>query len=161
MPFEVRLLKSLGILMQYGMIIMLYIFLARVVLLMYKEWQYLGQPLFEMGILPEACKAELIVEDKEKPQEQRTHIQLSESTIIGRGEHCDIVRDDQFMSYEHACIVQQNHLFILVDLQSTNGTYLNSKLITQDTVLRDDDLIRIGSVVFRFKLRGDKSDSLL
>lgn len=159
MPFEVRLLKSLGILMQYGMIIMLYVFLARVVLLMYKEWQYLGQPLFEMGIMPEALKAELILEDK--PQEQQIHFQLAESTVIGRGEHCDIVRDDQFMSYEHACIVQQNHLFILVDLQSTNGTYLNGKVITQDTVLRDDDLIKIGVVVFRFKLRGDKSDSLL
>jgi EAL domain-containing protein (putative c-di-GMP-specific phosphodiesterase class I) len=43
------------------------------------------------------------------------------------------------------------HRLILIDCQSTNGTYVNGQRITQPTVIQDSDLIQFADVAFRMR----------
>lgn len=64
-------------------------------------------------------------------------------TIMGRHPDCDIVLDAGAVSRQHAKVVQRDGEYLLEDLKSRNGTFLNGRLIGQATPLQDGDLIRI------------------
>ncbi len=68
---------------------------------------------------------------------------------IGRMSTCEIPIDDDNVSRQHAEIIERDNEIWLRDLESTNGTIVNSRRITE-TVLRDGDLILIGRVLFKF-----------
>jgi len=59
---------------------------------------------------------------------------------------------DRYMSREHASLEFQHGQLLLVDADSTNGTFVNGERI-QRAVLRDGDEVRMGESVFRFVLR--------
>ncbi|KHD37817.1 peptide-binding protein [Clostridium acetobutylicum] len=61
---------------------------------------------------------------------------------IGRGKFNDIVFDDIKVSEKHAEIFEDNGKYVLVDLNSTNKTYLNGEMITR-AILSEDDQINI------------------
>lgn len=69
-------------------------------------------------------------------------------TTLGRRPYNDIVVDNLAVSGEHAVFVQKPEGLELVDLNSTNGTYVNGRAIVA-TLLKPDDLIEIG----RYQLR--------
>jgi two-component system, cell cycle response regulator len=69
--------------------------------------------------------------------------------IIGRSERSDIQVDQESVSRQHAKLVTQQHTARVYDLDSTNGTYVNDKLV-HDIELRDGDLIRIGQTIFKY-----------
>ncbi len=68
---------------------------------------------------------------------------------IGRTANLDIPIDDENVSRRHAEITRQDNLVKLTDLDSTNGTFVNSQRI-KEAVLNDGDLILIGRVLFKF-----------
>jgi type II secretory pathway predicted ATPase ExeA len=71
-------------------------------------------------------------------------VELLESRVlVGRSEICDIRLDDQFVSKQHALIVWNSNAVLLIDLNSSNGTYVNSRRI-KTRVLRNDDVISLG-----------------
>lgn len=71
--------------------------------------------------------------------------------VIGRdGVRCQVVLDDPTVSAEHAAIVFEHGRFVLYDLASTNGTFLNGQRI-QRQMLYDGDEIRLGNSVLVFK----------
>ena len=59
-----------------------------------------------------------------------------------------VVASDQ-ASRRHAQIFVSGGNHVLVDLDSTNGTFLNSKPMKEQT-LRHGDVIRIGTSVFKY-----------
>ena len=71
---------------------------------------------------------------------------------IGRDpRQSDIAVPDKRLSRCHAALqYSPDQGFILSDLESTNGTYINGKNIKRVCALRDGDRIRIGSSVFHF-----------
>ncbi|OFZ79158.1 MAG: hypothetical protein A2583_00505 [Bdellovibrionales bacterium RIFOXYD1_FULL_53_11] len=76
-------------------------------------------------------------------------------TSIGRGKICDIILSDKKSSRKHALILKAGSSFILRDLGSINGTYVNGNKV-KDCELSNDDVIRIGDSEFAFKaLSGD------
>jgi hypothetical protein len=65
------------------------------------------------------------------------------AVVIGRSEDCQVVIDDRQASRHHARITQTEDGYVLEDLGSKNGTYLNGQSLTAPTVLKDGDEIGI------------------
>ena len=70
---------------------------------------------------------------------------LAGTLRIGRAGDCEIRISDTYASQEHAKISQRNGTWIVEDLGSTNGTYLNQRKVTAPTELAPGDRIRIGN----------------
>ena len=70
--------------------------------------------------------------------------------IAGTSADCDIVLTDAYMSGRHATIRHEDESFMLIDLDSTNGTYVNDKRIAKQEIF-DNDTLRFGKVELRFK----------
>jgi predicted component of type VI protein secretion system len=75
---------------------------------------------------------------------------LRETFTIGRDAQNDLaLPDDPMVSYQHARIRQQGDTYVVEDLHSTNGTFLERELkvmrITSPQPLRANDVIRVGS----------------
>ena len=66
-----------------------------------------------------------------------------EVITIGRNESNDIQVDNLSVSKQHAAISKEDDKYIIEDLKSTNGTYLNENNISR-AELADHDLITIG-----------------
>jgi len=73
--------------------------------------------------------------------------------LIGRTDRSDIVIDDSSVSREHASIERKDGRFILEDLKSTNGTFINGEFVDV-RVLNHGDKIRIGNTVLQFIVEG-------
>ena len=75
---------------------------------------------------------------------ERRNRELAEGeTIIGRHPECDIVLANSQVSRRHAQIKLASRTFTIVDLGSSNGTYLNGEHITEH-ILEDGDRIELG-----------------
>ncbi len=72
---------------------------------------------------------------------------------IGRDLRFDIRPHDAEISRQHACITFDGAQFTVKDVGSANGTFLNEKRITGETVINDGDIVRVGrtSMVFEHK----------
>ncbi len=72
--------------------------------------------------------------------------------VLGRDRRSDIVVNDDQASSHHADLVfrPEERRFILMDHNSTNGTYVNEGEIEPRRDLLDQDVIRIGSHRFLF-----------
>jgi pSer/pThr/pTyr-binding forkhead associated (FHA) protein/subtilisin family serine protease len=68
---------------------------------------------------------------------------------IGRSSDNDIHLNDPLASRRHAHIDRQGTEFVITDLDSTNGTFVNERLVRQQS-LSDGDEIRIGDTRMRF-----------
>ena len=68
-------------------------------------------------------------------------------TVIGRSSDCHVVVDDRQASRLHARITQTEDGYVLEDLASKNGTFLNGQLLTVPAVLKDGDEIGIAFAV--------------
>jgi DNA-binding response OmpR family regulator len=64
-------------------------------------------------------------------------------TSIGRWEDNDVVVDDRWVSRYHAQIHRQGEQYVIEDLQSKNGTFVNGRRIATPTVLADGDEIQV------------------
>jgi pSer/pThr/pTyr-binding forkhead associated (FHA) protein len=70
---------------------------------------------------------------------------------IGRDAHRVILPiQDKRLSRCHAALHYVDGQVRLVDLHSSNGSYVNGELIRQTSVLKDGDRIRLGSVTIAF-----------
>ncbi len=84
---------------------------------------------------------------------KRIETDKSEITI-GRGNHNDIQIDNLGVSKTHAKIVKSPDAYTVVDLNSTNGTFLNDKQI-QKANLTAQDIITIGKHTLSFTSTDD------
>ncbi|MCS7047611.1 MAG: GGDEF domain-containing protein [Gemmataceae bacterium] len=74
--------------------------------------------------------------------------------VIGRGNDCDILINDHSVSRRHARIQPGADGYYAVDLQSTNGTYVNDVPASM-CKLKDGDYLRIGNCIYRFLMGGN------
>ena len=73
-----------------------------------------------------------------------------QSLTIGRDSQNDTVINHPSVSRFHACLERQSGSVIIKDLNSTNGTYVNGRVVEQSMVLKVNDSIRIGPCRFVF-----------
>lgn len=75
--------------------------------------------------------------------------------LIGRTELADIVIDDRYVSKMHAMLQVYANAIVLLDLNSTNGTTVNSRVVLK-TVLRSDDIVSLG----RYRLKIENAPAI-
>jgi len=86
---------------------------------------------------------------------------LTEGTIsIGRASDCSIPIKDRYLSRRHAEIISANGAWVLKDLGSANGTYLNGNRVERDSPLRPGDRIRLGDTEIVFETTEHNTDKL-
>jgi hypothetical protein len=89
----------------------------------------------------------------EGPGSGAHHILLQGTNVIGRSSACDIRLRDPTVSRQHARLEVSGDRFLLFDLQSTAGTFLDSEEVGQltGTPLKNGAVMRLGatSLVFR------------
>lgn len=69
---------------------------------------------------------------------------------MGTAADCDVVLTDPYLSSKHAVIRYEHGTFTLVDLDSTNGTFLNETRASKEDLI-DNDKIRVGRTELKFK----------
>jgi two-component system cell cycle response regulator len=77
--------------------------------------------------------------------------------VLGRGTDCDIRINDGSVSRRHAQVEPHTDGYIVTDLQSTNGTYVND-IAAARARLQDGDYLRVGNCIYRF-LSGDNIEA--
>jgi len=65
-------------------------------------------------------------------------------TVAGRGPNSDIFLDDITVSRSHASFTKDQGSFVIEDMGSLNGTYVNRKLLKEPVVLRNGDEVQVG-----------------
>ena len=81
-----------------------------------------------------------------------TTLGLSDQQItIGRADDATLVLSDDYASTRHARIFPQDGQWLVEDLGSTNGTYLDRQKVTQPTPVPIGVPIRIGKTVLELR----------
>jgi Inner membrane component of T3SS, cytoplasmic domain len=81
-----------------------------------------------------------------------TTIGLTDQQItIGRANDATLVLNDDYASSRHARLFPQDGQWIVEDLGSTNGTYLDRQKVTQPTPVPPGVPIRIGKTVLELR----------
>jgi two-component system NtrC family sensor kinase len=83
------------------------------------------------------------------PDKGRTLKPDDDSVLIGRGSD-QIPLTDQTVSRRHAELKRENGFWVLRDLNSANGTYVNGTRITEPTRLKYGDQIKLGSTLLLY-----------
>lgn len=70
---------------------------------------------------------------------------------VGRGAHNDVVINDESVSDTHAKLQRRGTEWVLVDMDSTNGSYVSGKRVRGEARLGGSTDIRFGGVKLAFK----------
>ena len=81
-----------------------------------------------------------------------TSVSLADSAItVGRAADATIVLDDDYASSHHARIFPQAGTWLVEDLGSTNGTYVNRRKVDGPTPVQIGIPIRVGKTVLELR----------
>lgn len=76
---------------------------------------------------------------------------LDTEASIGRAAGCQITLDDTYASQIHARVFQRDGQWLVEDLGSTNGTWLNRHKVSGPMVLQRGDRLQIGNTVMELR----------
>ena len=71
--------------------------------------------------------------------------------VIGRDAKCDLLLEDPRASRIHARIEKSSGIYVIKDLESTNGLYINGVRV-QSAELKPGDTIGLGTTLFTFEV---------
>lgn len=81
------------------------------------------------------------------------HIVVDSSVLLGRAPDCDLTIQDLGTSWHHARVSARGHdNYVIEDLNSTNGTWVNGILLDATWTLHEGEKIFLGETVVRFSL---------
>ena len=151
----------LGVALKFGFLAVLYLFLllvARSALKDLRRGAVAGVGPSEGTGLHDAAPARIAATDawlvalSGAGLEIGERIDLFGGVAIGRGADADVRIGDRFASTIHCRVYSRGNTYLLEDMNSTNGTFVNGAQVTGEVELRDLDEISIGDTTFRFEL---------
>lgn len=77
----------------------------------------------------------------------------SDMLYLGRGPDNHVVVNDKMVSRRHSVLKREGRNYMLEDLGTTNGTYVNEQRIQRHT-LAQGDVVRLGGTVFTYQMPG-------
>ncbi|WP_147795100.1 MULTISPECIES: FHA domain-containing protein [unclassified Cellulomonas] len=75
----------------------------------------------------------------------------SSAVLIGRAPSCTLVLDDDYSSSRHARVYPEGGQWLVEDMGSTNGTFLDDQKVTDAVPVRPGAQIRIGQSVLELQ----------
>ena len=84
-------------------------------------------------------------------------VPLDASIVVGAEPGCKVKLAEDFISARHAEILRTQHGFVLRDLGSTNGTFINDVKVVDPYGLVDGDRVRMGRTEMIFKSYAQES----
>ena len=150
-------LEPVAVALKFGFLAVLYLFLLWVTRMALRDLRGVATPGYETGYHDVlggdqgATDAFLVVEEGGglPPGE---HFDLFGGVSLGRSADADIRLDDRYASGIHARVFNRSGGYFVEDMNSTNGTLLNSRELHGEAELNPGDLIRIGDTEFRFEV---------
>jgi hypothetical protein len=150
-------LEPLAVALKFGFLAVLYLFLLWVTRMALRDLRGTASPGFETGYHdvqggePEATDAFLVVQEG-GGLTKGDHFDLFGGVSLGRSADADIRLDDRYASGFHARVFNRSGMYVVEDLNSTNGTLLNSRELHGEAELSPGDVIRIGDTELRFEV---------
>ncbi len=81
-----------------------------------------------------------------------TRLALVDEFRIGRSAECALILDDDYVSGDHASLARRpSGEWVVTDLGSTNGTFVNEVRVVAPTVVTASDSLRIGRTQMRLE----------
>lgn len=138
-------------------VLLLYIFLWRVVKAIYIDIYERPVPYteareaMEQKRLSQPARASLEVLKSDYVNPGREY-PLTDIITIGRSTETDIVLRDPLVSHQHSRIIKKLDEWFIMDMNSTNGTFVGRDRVTEPVRLKNGLKIKIGDTVFQVKM---------
>jgi hypothetical protein len=98
-------------------------------------------------IIERAPKHLAMLVDKSRPDRK---YDLKGTTNVGRSQDNQIILDDPTVSRQHAWVKVEGEDFLVFDIGSANGTFVNDQPVEAPRRLENGDVVRFGEVAFVF-----------
>lgn len=141
------------LLLRIAFIGLIYVFLYQIARVSLRELVTIGRVvgIEEQQAAARPLTASLTVVDPAKSSLQPgEHIPLATYSTFGRTAENAVIIDDGYTSSSHAEIVRDGDGWLVRDLGSTNGTFVNGRQVRGQTRIRPGDEIAFGNVVVAF-----------
>nr|WP_283251074.1 FHA domain-containing protein [Rhabdothermincola salaria] len=76
---------------------------------------------------------------------------LGNEASIGRAAGCQITVDDTYVSQIHARVFTRDGQWLVEDLGSTNGTWMNRQRVSGPMVVQRGDRVQVGNTVLELR----------
>ena len=91
----------------------------------------------------------VVIYSSDARQFGKRYVLERETLTIGRGQENVVVLDNDSVSRRHCRIERRGGAWCVIDLDSTNGTYVNDELV-KDYPLRRGDQVKIGDTIMKY-----------
>jgi hypothetical protein len=149
-------LEPLAVALKFGFLAVLYLFLLWVIRMALRDLRGVYSPGYETGyhdvLGGEGAHDAFLVVEEGGGLSAGEHFDLFGGLSLGRSADADIRLDDRYASGIHARVFNRSGSYYVEDLNSTNGTLLNSRELHGEAELSPGDVIRIGDTEFRFEV---------
>jgi pSer/pThr/pTyr-binding forkhead associated (FHA) protein len=143
--------------LRVGFVVLLWVFVLAVILALRADLQDGRAP--RRAKATKAIKSKPVRANRKAPRLVVTEGALAGTTIaladspitIGRGDSCTLVLDDDFVSTNHARLAPRDGVWLVEDLGSTNGTYLDRVKVTGPTPVPAGTPVRIGRTALELR----------
>ena len=146
-------------LLKYVFLILLYIFVARAVRAIFLEMRPATAQRAPLASSPsrtpapprgsrKAPKKAAVIEGESL---RGKTFSLDDELTIGRAEGNKLVLNDSYVSQFHARISPKGETYVVEDMGSTNGTYLNKRRLTAPAELARGDRVKVGKTVLEMR----------
>jgi len=128
--------------LRIAVVFLLYLFLYQVLRVIIRELRTVGgdtTPTSQYGYLT-------VINPGQTGLQPGHKFPLNQVNTIGRAMANDVPLDDTFLSGEHAVLEWDGQSWIVEDLDSTNGSWLNGREVVQPTPLTYGDVVQVGHV---------------
>jgi FHA domain-containing protein len=148
-------LEPVAVALKFGFLAVLYLFLLWVTRMALRDLRGVATPGYETGyhdVREQGATDAFLVVEEGGGLPRGEHFDLFGGISLGRSADADIRLDDRYASGIHARVFNRSGAYFVEDMNSTNGTLLNSRELHGEAELNPGDLIRIGDTEFRFEV---------
>jgi len=130
-------------------IVIIYFFLYQIARLTTRELLILAKTGESATPVRRSGARLVLIDPSETLLKSGTGFPLESSTLVGRRSGCTVVLDDPSVSAEHAELERTGDGWLLHDLGSTNGTFVNDEEVAGTHGIADGDIVQFGRVTMR------------